>query len=204
MAGKLTPKQALFVQEYLVDLNATQAAIRAGYSKKTAYSMGQENLNKPEIQAAITEAKAKRIEAVQIDANRVILELAHLGLVDISQAVEFGPHGVTVKDSKELPEGVRRAISEVSQVETANGKTVKVKFHDKVPALKLLGEHLGLFDDKAPPPPPATVNVHLNLQDLVREEVRLAVATIPKTLEEVNAANPVPPPPDGFKVREDP
>jgi len=57
--ANLTPKQQRFVEEYLIDLNATQAAIRAGYSEKTAYSVGHENLKKPEIQKAIEEAQGK-------------------------------------------------------------------------------------------------------------------------------------------------
>ena len=56
----LTKKQKAFIQEYLVDLTATQAAIRAGDSKKTAYSIGQENLSKPESQQALQEAQKRR------------------------------------------------------------------------------------------------------------------------------------------------
>ncbi len=68
----LTPKQARFVEEYLVDLNATQAAIRSGYSEKTAYSVGHENLKKPEIAAALQEAKEARSERTGITADEVI------------------------------------------------------------------------------------------------------------------------------------
>lgn len=199
MVGKLAPKQELFVQEYLVDLNATQAAIRAGYSQKTAEVLGYQLLQKPLVAAAITEAKAKRAERLEITADRVLQELAKIAFTDHVQVVEQDPETgqAKLKPLSEIPSGI---ISEISE---RNGKLV-VKLWDKGQALNMLGKHLGLFDDKTPPPPPATVNVHLNLQDLVREEVRRAVATTPKTLEEVNAANPVPPPPDGFKVREDP
>ena len=68
----LTPKQARFVEEYLVDLNATQAAIRAGYSEKTAYSVGHENLKKPEFATAIQDAKEARSESTGITADEVI------------------------------------------------------------------------------------------------------------------------------------
>ncbi|WP_423245457.1 terminase small subunit [Mannheimia haemolytica] len=70
--GKLTDKQKRFVEEYLIDLNATQAAIRAGYSEKTAYSIGEENLRKPEIRSAIQEAKNKRSERTQITQDDVL------------------------------------------------------------------------------------------------------------------------------------
>lgn len=68
----MTPKQKLFVKEYLVDLNATQAAIRAGYSKKTAYSIGEENLRKPELASAIQAALDKRAAKCEISAEDVL------------------------------------------------------------------------------------------------------------------------------------
>ena len=71
-AGKLTPRQARFVEEYLINLNATQAAIRAGYSKKTAFVIGYENLTKPYISAAIAEAQAKRLERVTVSQDDVV------------------------------------------------------------------------------------------------------------------------------------
>lgn len=71
-ANGLTPKQARFVQEYLVDLNATQAAIRAGYSQKTAHVIGQENLKKPIIAAAVEKAKQKRAQRTEIDQDWVL------------------------------------------------------------------------------------------------------------------------------------
>lgn len=72
--SRLTPKQERFVQEYMIDLNATQAAIRAGYSAKTAYSIGNENLSKPEIAKSIEEAQAKRATECGIDAAWVLRE----------------------------------------------------------------------------------------------------------------------------------
>ena len=68
----MTPKQRMFVKEYLIDLNATQAAIRAGYSTATAYSIGQENLNKPEIAEALAQAQAERAQKCDIDALWVL------------------------------------------------------------------------------------------------------------------------------------
>ena len=66
--AKLTPKQKRFVEEYVIDCNATQAAIRAGYSPKTAYSIGQENLKKPEVMKAIAEKQKKVSERTEYDA----------------------------------------------------------------------------------------------------------------------------------------
>ncbi len=78
----LTPKQARFVEEYLIDLNASQAAIRAGYSAKTAYSVGHENLSKPEIAAAIQKEQAARSERTGITQDEVIRGLKKEATLD--------------------------------------------------------------------------------------------------------------------------
>ncbi len=80
MAAKFTPKQKTFIDEYLLDLNATQAAMRAGYSAKTARAIGCENLAKPNIQEAIAKAKLERSEATKIDAEWVLKQAVELHL----------------------------------------------------------------------------------------------------------------------------
>ena len=84
---ELTPKQRAFVREYLIDLNATQAAIRAGYSEKAARSVAAENLTKPNIASAIDAAMKLRAERTDITADRVLKELAKIGFADIRKAV---------------------------------------------------------------------------------------------------------------------
>ena len=79
---KLTEKQKRFCEEYLIDFNATQAALRAGYSQKTAYSIGDENLRKPEIQSEIQTLIRKRSERTGINADIVIKELVKIALAD--------------------------------------------------------------------------------------------------------------------------
>lgn len=79
---KLTEKQKRFCEEYLIDFNATQAALRAGYSPKTAYSIGDENLRKPEIQSEIQTLIQKRSERTGISADTVITELAKIAFSD--------------------------------------------------------------------------------------------------------------------------
>ena len=78
MNAKLTPKQQRFIDEYLIDLNATQAAIRAGYSPRTARAIACENLAKPDIQEAIAKAKIERSEATKIDAEWVLKQAVEL------------------------------------------------------------------------------------------------------------------------------
>ena len=99
---KLRPKQKMFVEEYLVDLNATQAAIRAGYSAKTASSIGEQNLRKLDIQTAIQEAMKARQERTGVTQDRVIAELARIAFGDQRSVMEWGPSGVKLRDSKSL------------------------------------------------------------------------------------------------------
>lgn len=86
----LTPKQQTFVDEYLVDLNATQAAIRAGYSKKTARSQGERMLTNVDVAAAIQKGFQERSERTQITAEKVLLELAVIAFADLQQLADMG------------------------------------------------------------------------------------------------------------------
>lgn len=87
--SKLTPKQAVFVDEYLLDLNATQAAIRAGYSADSAASIGEENLKKPEIAAAVRRAMDNRAERTRIAQDRVVEELKAIGFAKITDVINW-------------------------------------------------------------------------------------------------------------------
>lgn len=84
----MEPRQERFVQEYLVDLNATQAAIRAGYSEKSARQMGAENLSKPSIQAAIAQAQQERAERTGITADRALREAWNVAIADARELVQ--------------------------------------------------------------------------------------------------------------------
>lgn len=148
----MTPKQQQFVREYLIDLNATKAADRAGY--KQPHSQGHRLLENVEIAAAVQHAMNQRAEKTGITSEVVLQELLRLARVDISEA--FNEDG-SLKPIKEIPEDVRRAISavEVDEIQEGRGDdrrfvgyTRKVKFWDKKGALELLGKHLKLFTDK--------------------------------------------------------
>ena len=147
--NKLTAKQERFVAEYLVDLNATQAAIRAGYSAKTAAEIGAENLRKPQIAAAVQKAQQARSVRTGITQDRVLNEIAIIAFQDARKMMTWGPRGVTFLDSDELPDDVARCVVEASQTVTPAGGTIRVKMADKLSALKLVGEHLGMFAAKA-------------------------------------------------------
>ena len=137
MAAKLPPKQRKFVQEYLVDLNATQAAIRAGYSPKAANNAGPRLLVNARVQAAIQQAMSRRERRTEITADRVLNELAKIAFSDLRDFVEFGPGRTKIKSSDQVDGAV---LAEVS--DTAAGTSVKL--HSKMKALELLGKHLGL------------------------------------------------------------
>jgi phage terminase small subunit len=141
-------KKERFVQEYLIDLNGTQAAIRAGYSTKTANRIASELLSKPDVIDAIANAKAIRAERTEITADQIVKELARIAFADPRDVMSWGPDGVVLKDSNALTDDQARQVSEVSETTTGAGGTLKVKKHDKVKALELLGRHLGMFTDK--------------------------------------------------------
>ena len=151
--NKLTAKQQRFVDEYLIDLNATQAAIRAGYSEKTAGSIGEENLKKPDIAAAVQKAMDARSQEVKIDANKVLSEIGKLAFADIRKIFDGSGRLLPVH---QLPDEIAASVSSIEVVtsrvpggEPAEVEhTAKIKFWDKRGSLELLGRHLKLFTDK--------------------------------------------------------
>lgn len=147
-ATKLTEKQTKFVKQFLIDLNATQAAIRAGYSKKTAQSMGSENLSKPLVANAIQQALQKRAIRTEITADRVIAELAKIAFSTLDDFVTWGKGGMQLIESSKLTPEQVAAVQEVSQPVSDLGGTKKIKLYDKIKALELLGRHMGAFPTK--------------------------------------------------------
>lgn len=163
--ARLTEKQARFVSEYLVDLNATEAAKRAGYSEKTAYSIGFENLRKPEIQEAIQAAKDDRAKRTEITQDMVLRELACVAFAngtDFAKIVSTMAPTTVVDDNGNLQQVMGR-VQRVELIDTdqvspdkraaiagiKEGKFgIEVKSYDKVKALELLGQHLGMFTGK--------------------------------------------------------
>lgn len=137
----LTKKQALFVHEYLIDKNATQAAIRAGYSLKTAYSIGHENLTKPEIRARLQEAMEKLANSLEITAERTLRERARLAYFDIGEIARANPQ--KPEDIANLPRELRQAVAGWKW--DKDGRFI-VEFIDKSAHLTALDKHLGLYE----------------------------------------------------------
>ncbi len=140
----LKRKQKRFVEEYLIYLNATQAAIRAGYSVDTAYSIGAELLKKPEIKNAIERAIAERSRRTGITQERVLQELARIAFVDPTAVLDFSTGEVIASASSDD----RAALASVKVKQGRGGTEREVKLQDKVKALELLGKHIGLFAER--------------------------------------------------------
>lgn len=140
----LNPKQKRFCEEYIVDLNATQAAIRAGYSKKTAHVIGFEHLSKPKIQEYISTLRAEQEKRTEITADMVVAELAKIGFANMQQYVNGGNN---VLELKNLDSKVTAAVSKVKTTLKEDGSVItEIGLYDKVAALEKLGRHLGIFE----------------------------------------------------------
>lgn len=145
--AKLTVKQQRFVDEYLIDLNATQAAIRAGYSVRTANEQGSQLLAKLSIQQAIAEKMAERSKRTGVNQDRVVLELAKIALVKMTDIVDNQGRikDTAAEDDLACIESVKYKESES---DTGSSVEREVKIASKLKALELLGKHLGMWNDK--------------------------------------------------------
>lgn len=150
----LTDKQRRFVDEYLVDLNATQAAIRAGYSQRTARQMGDENLSKPDIAKAIQEAQALRSTRVQVDADYVLARMVEIDQMDV---LDIMTDDMALKPVSDWPKAWRQYLSGFDLAELFEGRgedrdlvgvMKKIRWPDKAKNLELLGRHLGMFKER--------------------------------------------------------
>jgi phage terminase small subunit len=143
----LNDKHRRFVEEYIVDLNATQAAIRAGYSEKTAYAQGQRLLKGAEIAAAVAEAQAARSERTKIDADWVLRRLAEEADADIADI--YADDG-SLKPVKDWPGVWRKGlvsgldVEEVSAGAETTRRVSKVKLSDRLKRIELIGKHIGV------------------------------------------------------------
>ena len=145
----LNDKQVRFCQEYLIDLNATQAAIRAGYSKTSAKQIGGDNMTKHDLLAYIATLKAERLKEVTLSQKDVLEELRNFAYSDITETMEL-----TAKEIKALPVEVRRMITSFERKVFTYGddsnnqeETVKVRFIDKVKVFEMLNKHIGFYEE---------------------------------------------------------
>lgn len=164
---KLTPKQERFCEEYLIDLNATAAAKRAGFSEKSAMEQGYALINKPHVMAKISELKTKRSERTEINADWVLKQLALIAAVDLGKAYDENGDLLPVQ---KMPDEVRLALSSVDVHKDFTegveiGETKKIKMEPKLRALELIGRHLKLFGD-------GSLKLTVTWEDLLRESLK--------------------------------
>lgn len=141
MSKGLTDRQKRFCDEYLIDLNATQAAIRAGYSEKTAEQMGYQLLQKTSVLGYLKKRLADREKRTEITQDMVIRELAAIGFAKATDYAEVDGPLVVIKPTAKLTPEQQKAVASIEQ----GNFGIKLKLYDKVRALELLGKHLGLF-----------------------------------------------------------
>lgn len=157
---RLTPRKQRFCEEYIIDLNATKAAERAKYSKKTARSIGQRLLTNVDIQKEIQRLMKKRSERTAISQDRVLRELAMIGFSDLRNYISIDKltGAISAKGFEDMPKDESRVLKSVKEdrviKEDADGKKTtvydKVKFElwDKPRALEMIGRHLAMFVDR--------------------------------------------------------
>jgi phage terminase small subunit len=139
----LTPKRRAFIDEYLIDFNATQAAMRAGYGERSAHTIGSRLLKLPEVKAALDAAIAARAERTRVTADRVIAEYARLAFADMRRYAEWNEDGIKLRPHTSLSADDAAAVVELAPV--GAGGRARIKLHDKRAALDALARHLGLF-----------------------------------------------------------
>ena len=147
MKKEITPLQERFALEYMKDLNGTQAAIRAGYSKRTANEQAGRMLVNVSIQKRISELKERQFKRLEINADTILKELMVYAFSDITEVLgkikNFSSITAIIKDIRKLPEGTRRLVTNIEKTRFGT----KVSFVDKQAALIALGKHLKLFTD---------------------------------------------------------
>mgnify|MGYP000868761566 FL=1 len=171
----LTARKAAFVAEYPKDLNATQAAIRAGYSEHTAYSQGSRLLKDVEVQQALQQVSATAGQRVEqhlgqatVTVERVVQEYARIAFADMRRFASVSAGGITLKSSEEWTDDDAAVVAELGETVSKDGGSIRFKLHSKVAALDSLAKHLGMFGDD----PRKDGDRHLHLHGLTDDQLR--------------------------------
>lgn len=166
MAGKISKRDLVFIDEYLVDLDPKNAAIRAGYKPSTAREayewIRDENPTKPRVRDLILQKMAERARRTGVTADRVVRELAKIAFLDPTDVIDFETGELMEKPGR----GDTSAIASVKIKETQYSTEREIKFADKNRALELLGKHLGMFKENVQ----ISGAVPVIMDDIVSEE----------------------------------
>lgn len=144
----LTPKQKLFCDEYLKDLNATKAAERVGYKKRSAAQQAARLLTNDKIQKYVQSKLDARTKRAEVTQDMVVNELKKIAFSNMGTVAKWNHSGVSFFDSDDLSEDAKSTVMSVEESTNQHGGSLKIKQYDKTKALELLGRHLGMFKDK--------------------------------------------------------
>lgn len=159
----LTKKRQRFCEEYLIDLNGTQAAIRAGYSVETAGSIASELLTIPEVRTRIETAMAERSRRVGVNADRVLQELGKVAFINAVDVINMNDATVAEDANRDDTAAIASVKVKVFPTEAGEGVEREIRLADKLKALELCGRHLGMFKDSM------SLNVNLELSDRIKQ-----------------------------------
>src|SRR5690242_4472094 len=169
----LSDRQRKFVGEYLIHLNATKAAVRAGYSPRSAADIGHALLrHHPAVMAALAAAMAERERRTGVTAERIVTELARIAFADIRSFADWGKDGADLglRAAAELSADDTAAIAEIYGPGKAGGRP-KLKLHDKRAALELLARHVGLIGPRRESPAPRELGPELPAREVLRRKL---------------------------------
>ena len=196
----LTDKMLIFCQEYIVDRNKTQAAIRAGYSKKTAGIMGHKLFKKANIQKTIKVLLEEHCKRVGFDADRVLNYLADQLTADVNDLYDDNGH---IKDVSDWPMTFRQGLVKkittkhefetVDDVRKAVGRITQVELHDRKQAIQLIGRHIGIQAFANPNTRPDTVPVNAPIADMRNEMTGTGLRISPPPADLDNTPDPATP-----------
>jgi phage terminase small subunit len=175
----LSDQHKRFVAEYLIDQNATAAYRRAGYAAKghSAEVNAERLLRNADVRAAVDAGLAATLNRLEITREKVLKEIARIAFSDKRKVLVWGPAGVKLRPSDELDDDAAAVVAEVSETISASGGSLKLKTHDKVKALELLGRHLALFTDKTEMSGPGGGPIETRgVRELTRDEL-IAIAS---------------------------
>lgn len=180
---KLTERQQRFIAEYLVDCNEEQAAIRAGYAKKSAHSTGSRLLKLPAVRRALQSGQRDRCARTNITQDAVVRELAAVGFASLKDVCEWDGGQLSIVDSKRLTSEQAASIAEITETVTSRGGTVRIKQHSKLKALEMLAKHVGLYDSQDDAQPTGALE---ELSPVLRKKLEVIYGTIslPRAYEE--------------------
>jgi phage terminase small subunit len=169
----LSDRQRKFVGEYLIHLNATKAAVRAGYSPRSAADIGHALRHHPAVMSALAAAMAERERRTGVSADRIVTELARIAFADIRSFADWGENGaeLSLRAAAELSADDAAAIAEIYGPGKAGGRP-KLKLHDKRAALELLARHVGLIGPRRESPtPPRPAGPELPAREILRRKL---------------------------------